>query len=234
MADACRRLQAWPGGRRRLRDRDRRARQGRFSAALPRRRHRGPGRPRLLRQRLGPAGRRAASPRPAAGGAVPGAGALRRHPGRRAERARDARAGVGARAAARHRRQPGARRPRPLLGDRDVVRRAVGPRPRPADGAAEAHRRVRDRRRAVHGPLARRAGPGTRQGGRRLLRLRRRARHERLDVHRARHRLDRRRRRGLPVRCGRRAVRPAARRRAVAGAEDARRGCRGRRRPSAT
>ena len=41
-------------------------------------------------------------------------------------------------------------------------------------------------RRALHGPLARRARPAARQGGRRLLRLGGRARHERLDVHRAR------------------------------------------------
>ena len=45
--------------------------------------------------------------------------------------------------------------------------------------------------------------PRARPGRRRLLDLRRRARHERVDVHRARHRLDRRRRRGLPVRRGR-------------------------------
>ena len=57
---------------------------------------------------------------------------------------------------------------------------------------------------------------------------RRRARHERLDLHRARDRVDRRRRGGRPVGRGRRAVRPAARRRALARAPDARRG-RGRR-----
>ena len=53
--------------------------------------------------------------------------------------------------------------------------------------------------RAVPDPLARRGRPGPRQGDRRLLDLRRRARHERLDLHRARHRLDRRRRRGGAV-----------------------------------
>ena len=66
--------------------------------------------------------------------------------------------------------------------------------------AAVAHRPVRDDHRAVHDALARRAGPGARQGGRRLLRLGGRARHERLDVHRARDRLHRRGR-------GRRALR---------------------------
>ena len=80
-----------------------------------------------------------------------------------------------------------------------------------------------DHRRAVHDPLARRARPAARAGRRRLLDLGRRARHERLDLHRPGHRLHRRRRRGLPVRRGRRDVRPAARRRPVAGAAHARR-----------
>ena len=78
--------------------------------------------------------------------------------------------------------------------------------------------------RALPDPLARRGEPGPRQGDRRLLDLRRRARHERLDVHRPRRRLDRRRLRGRAVQRRRRAERPAARRRAVARAEDARRG----------
>ena len=56
------------------------------------------------------------------------------------------------------------------------------------------------------------------QGDRRLLELRRRARHERLDVHRARHHLDRRRRGRGVLRRHRRDERAAARRRA-------RRGC---------
>ena len=77
--------------------------------------------------------------------------------------------------------------------------------------------------RALPDPLARRGRPRPRQGDRRLLDLGRRARHERLDVHRPRRRLDRRRRRRRAVRRRRRAVGPAARRRARARAEDARR-----------
>ena len=84
--------------------------------------------------------------------------------------------------------------------------------------------------RALPHPLARRGRPRPRQGDRRLLDLGRRARHERLDVHRARDRLHRRRRRRGAERRGRRALRPAARRRARARAEDARRGRAGRRR----
>ena len=174
------------------------------------------------------------NPGPAAGRAVPAPGALRRRPGRRAERAGDAGPGVGLPPAARHRRDRDPRRPRPRLGDGAVVRRAVGPRHRPADGPAARGRQGRDHRRAVHDPLARRARPAARAGRRRLLDVGRRARHERLDVHRPGHRLDRRRRRGLPVRRGRRDVRPAARRRPVAGAAHARRrrGDRRRRRPT--
>ena len=86
--------------------------------------------------------------------------------------------------------------------------------------------------RAVPDPLARRGRPAPRGGDRRLLDLGRRARDERLDVHRPGRRLDRRRRRGGAVGGGRRAVGPAARRRPVARAEDARRRRRdGRRRP---
>ena len=59
-----------PRGRRRLRHRDRRARQGGRRAPLPRRRHRGPRRPGPLREGLGPAGRRPLRPRPAAGRAL--------------------------------------------------------------------------------------------------------------------------------------------------------------------
>ncbi|CAA9257661.1 MAG: Citrate synthase (si), partial [uncultured Corynebacteriales bacterium] len=216
-------LQGGPRGRRRLRDRDRRTGQGRQRAALPRRGHRGSRRQGRVRQRLGAAGRREVQPGPAAGGAVPDPGALRRHPGGRAERDRDDGAVLGARAVHRHRRRAGPRRPGPHLGDRDVVRGAVRPRPGAAGGAAEGDRHREDDRRAVHDPLARRAGPGARQGGRRVLRLRRRARPQRLHLHRPDRRLHRRRRRGRDLRRDRRAVRPAARRRAVPGAEDARR-----------
>ena len=85
-------------------------------------------------------------------------------------------------------------------------------------------RRGQHDRRALPPALARRGAPRPRQGDRRVLDLRRRARHERLDVHRARHHLDGRRRRRRDVRRRRRAVRPAARRRALARADDARRG----------
>ena len=82
--------------------------------------------------------------------------------------------------------------------------------------------------RALPDPLARRGRPGPREGDRRLLDLRGRARHERLDLHRARRGLDGRRRGRRAVGRRRRPVRPAARRRALARAHDARRG-RGRR-----
>ena len=121
---------------------------------------------------------------------------------------------VGHAAAARHRRRAGPRRPRAHLGDGAVVRRPVRARPRPADGAAERDRRGPHDHRAVHDPLARRARPEARAGDRRLLGVRSRARHERLHVHRSRHRLHRRRRRRGDVRRDRRDVRPAARRRA--------------------
>ncbi len=75
------------------------------------------------------------------------------------------------------------------------------------------------------------AEPRPRQGDRRLLDLRRRARHERLHLHGPRVCLHRRRRGRLPLRRGRLALRPAARRRPLASAPDARRrGARGRRR----
>ena len=95
--------------------------------------------------------------------------------------------------------------------------------PGPAVGPAERGRQGAHDRRALPDALARRGRPRPRQGDRRLLDLRGRARDERLDLHRARRRLDRRRRRRGAVQRGRRAERPAARRRAVARAEDARR-----------
>ena len=66
---------------------------------------------------------------------------------------------TGAQAAARHRRRAGPRGPGPGLGHRAVLRRPVRARPRPARGAAEGDRQGPDDRRAVHGPLARRARP---------------------------------------------------------------------------
>ena len=86
-------------------------------------------------------------------------------------------------------------------------------------------RRGRDDRRAVHDPLARRARPrATSQAVDAYLVVGRRARHERLHLHRPRHRLHRRRRRRLAVRRDRRDVRPAARRRPVPRAAHDRRG----------
>ena len=64
------------------------------------------------------------------------------------------------------------------------------------DRAAARGRQGRDARRAVHDPLAGRAGSRARQGDRRVLELGGRARHERLHLHRPGDHLDRRRRRG--------------------------------------
>ena len=209
------RLRARPRRRHRLRDRDRRAGQGRQRPALPRRRHRGPRRPGLLRQRLGPAGRQRVQPRPAAGRAVPDPGALRRRARRRPVGPRDARPRLGPRAAARHRR----RRRRATTSPAPRSWRCRSSRSR-ARGIGQPMVPQREIDKAdtvverIHDPLARRARPPARPGRRRLLRLGRRARHERLDLHRPRHRLHRRRRRRRALRRGRRDVRPAARRRA--------------------
>ena len=78
-------------------------------------------------------------------------------------------------------------------------------------------------RRAVPTRVARRSRPEARRGDRDLLDLHRRARPERIDVHRAGRRFDRRRLRRFPLRGGRRSFRPAARRCAGARAADARR-----------
>ena len=208
-----------PGRRHRLRDRDRRTRQGRRRAALPRRRHRGPRRQGDLRQRLGAAGRRQVRPRAAAGRAVPDPGALRRRPGRRAGRAGDAGPASGAtgRCSTSTPSRPATSSPGPPSW------RCPTWRSPPAASASRPCRRseideASHDRRAVHDPLARRARPGPRRGRRRLLVVRRRARHERLHLHRPGRRLHRRRRRGLALRRHRRDVRPAARRRAVPGA----------------
>ena len=164
--------------------------------------------------RAGPAARRAA---PARG---PLGRPARRHPGG----ARDARPAVGLSVPDRHLRRAGARRPRPRLRDGALVRGAVRARHRPAARAAEGGRQGDLDPRALPDPLARRGRSRPRQGDRRLLDLGRRARDERLDVHGARDRVDRGRRRGGAERRRRRALGPAARRRARARAEDARRG----------
>ena len=132
---------------------------------------------------------------------------------------------LGARAAHRHQRRAGARRPRPRLGDGAVVRRAGRPRSGPPRGAAEAAstacatvtERFMTRWRGEPDPSAR-------GRGRRVLDLGGRARRERLDLHRPRRCLDRRRRRRVPFLGDRRAVRSAARRCALPRPRDARRG----------
>ena len=103
-------------------------------------------RPGVVRQRVGAAGRRQVRPRPAAGRAVPGAGALRRHPGRRAVARSPMLApywGLGQLLDIddEQAREDLAR----VVGDRAVVRRPVRPRPRPAGGAAEGDRQGRRR-----------------------------------------------------------------------------------------
>ena len=96
-------------------------------------------------------------------------------------------------------------------------------------GSGRRRRPGRDGRREVPAALARRGRPGSREGDRHLLDLHGRARPERLDVHRADHRLDGRRLRRRDVRRRRGAQRAAPRRRAGTGAADARRGRRTRR-----
>ena len=155
------------------------------------------GQRRHLRQRVGPARRRPLRPRPPAGRAVPPPHPHRRRPRRRAGRPGDARSHLGIPAAPRHRRRDRPRQARPRLGHGTVLRRAVRSRHLPARRPPEPHRRGQDRHRALHGPLEGRARPRTRRGHRRLLGLGRRARHERLHLHRPRHRLHRRRRRRL-------------------------------------
>ena len=126
-------------------------------------------------------------------------------------------------AADRHLRRGGARQPRAGIGDGAFVRRAVRARDRQAAGLAARGRQGQVDSRAVPDPLARRGGSQARRGDRRVLDLRRRARDERLHVHRARRGLDRGGRRGGAVGGRRRVVGAAARRRALARAEDARR-----------
>ncbi len=125
-----------PRGRGRVRDRDRRARQGGVGPALPRRRHRGAGGPRPVREGLGPAHRRRVRARPATRRAVHDPDPHRRRPRRRPGRRRDA--GADARHAAdlRHLRRAGPPRPLAGRGHGPVVRRAGRARARPADRPA--------------------------------------------------------------------------------------------------
>ena len=144
------------------------------------------------------------------------AGAHRRHARRRPGRDRDARD----HAADRQHRRPGPRGPGARVGTDARLRRPVRARRRPRAGRG----RRRLGRDPLPHPLARRGRPAPRPRDRRLLDERRRARDERVDVHRARRRLHRRRRRRRAVGRRRRALRPAARRRAQPRADDARRG----------
>ena len=214
------------GSRRRscLRHRDRRARQGGRGPSLPRRRHRGPRWPGAVREGLGAAGGRLVRARAAAGCPAPARRPHGRPAGGPPGRARDARPGVGAPGRDRHRRRAGPRRPGARLGDGAVVRGAVGPRDRPPAGAPDRDRPGHLDPGAVPRPLAGRGGPRPREGDRRLLDLGRGARHERFDLHRAGDHLHRRRRGRGAVRRRGRALGPAPRRCALAGADDAGRG----------
>ena len=144
----------------------------------------------------------------------------RRRARRRAGQRRDARADARHGPDLRHLRRAGAPRPLPRRGDGAVVRRPVGARPRQAGRDPGRGRQGPDPGGEVPHPLARRGRPQARPRDRRLLVLGRRARHERLDLHRPRHHLDRRRRGGRVLRRHRRDVAArctAARRRACSG-----------------
>ena len=164
-------------------------------------------------------------PGPAARRAVPDPGAQRRRAGRRPGRAGDARAVLGLPAAARHHRRRGAGEPGAGVGDGAVVRRAVGARhracPRCRSGGIDECTTITERF------MTRWRGepdPAHVRARRRVLGVGRRARAQRLDVHRARDRLDRRGRRRGALRGDRGDVRSAARRGAGPGAADDRRG----------
>ena len=130
--------------------------------------------------------------------------------------------GVGLRPADRHHRRGGPGQPRPRLRDGALVRGPVGARRRPAARPAVRDRPGKHDPRALSAALARRGQPRPREGDRRLLDLGRRARDERLHVHRPCRGIDGRGRRGGAVRGRRGPLRAAARRRALARAEDAR------------
>ena len=190
------RLQARPRGRRRLRVRDRRARQGGQRAALPRRRHRGPRRQRVASATSGACWSTASSTRAC------------RRPSRSRCRCTPATSASTCSRRSRCSPRPGAcsrcststptRSARTSRASRSW--RCPSSRSRPAASAGRWSRRARSTRPStiVERFMIRWKGdpdPAAHQGRRRLLRLRRRARHERLDVHRPRHRLHRRRRR---------------------------------------
>src|SRR6266511_586627 len=225
----ARELHHEPGARRRrrLRDGDCRARQGRLRAPLPGRRHRGARRTRSLRTGLGTGRQRVARRRVAA----PGTGRRARLPQRRSARglaghAAHPDARMGPEAARRHRRGRGTAGSRTALVRSPLDRRAGAAR-RPDAGARVRGRAGKDRGGAVLDSLARRGRRETGEGARRLLGLCNRARDERIDVHGADRRLDRRGLRRVPGVRGRLALGPAARRRAGARAANARRRRRG-------
>ncbi len=138
----------------RLHERHRRARQGRWRAALSRGRHRRARREgNHLRRRVGPARRRRVRSRSAPGRAVPPADPHRRRARRRPGRSGDARTHLGLPSAARHRRCDRPRQSRPRRGDGPVLCRPVRPRHLPARRAAAAHRRGEHRHRALHGAV---------------------------------------------------------------------------------
>ena len=178
----------------------------------------------LVREGLGPARGRLVRARDAARRAVPDSHAHRRHARGCAGRSGSARAVVGLPAAARHRRPDRARPARARVGDGSVLRRPVRAWQRQDARAGGGHRPGQVDPRALPDALARRGRPRSREGDRRLLDLGRRARDERLDLHRARDCVHRRRRGRRAVRRGGRVVRSAARRRALARAPHARRG----------
>ena len=158
-----------PRGCGRVRDRDRRAGQGRVVAALPRRRHRGARRPRPVREGLGPADRRRVRARPASRRALHDPDPHRRRPRRRPGRRGHARADARHAADLRHLRRAGPARPVARRGHGAVVRRAGRPRARAADRPAAGGRPGSHPRRAVPDPVEGRAGSQARQGDRRLL-----------------------------------------------------------------
>ena len=203
-------------------------------AALPRRRHRGARRPRAVREGVGPARRRVASSR-----AWPSPSRTSRStsPATRPPTCSRRRRGCPpSGSSASSTRSPTTQAREDLRRLSAQMMAIVARSARVADGhtrlgAGRRRRAGLDGGREVPAALARRGRPAPREGDRHVLDLHRRARPQRLDLHRARRRLHRRRLRRRAVRGRRRALGPAARRRARVRDPDARRGRRaGRRR----
>ena len=180
-----------------------------------------------VRAGLGPARRRELRARPAGRRPVRGRRPDRQHAGRPAVGDGAPRRRMGPEEADRHHRRRGARGSPPHLGAVHLDRGAVGAdrgRRRPIGSTRPSIAQGNVDRRALPARVARRGRSQARPGDRHLLDLHLRARPQRLDLRRADHRVD-----GLGLRRGalvgrRRALRPAARRRARPGAADARRG----------